>query len=234
MLEEFPKQKRHNRLRCYGHGVPDLSGALWSLKNAATLVIEEKLQPFQKKGSNTKAKDMHLHHLPWPKQVLEELGDVDVTMKVTLSYFIEPSPGRRGWKQDHSYQSHGLRFEVKRPTETLNEFRKRLSKAAQEDNEEVAGPGAEEREWEIGPRLRAKGSLHSDTWSGTAADLAASGTLAVFPVTGWWKVRKHLMKFDREARYALVVSIETSSTEINLYTPIKNEIDVSVPIEIDT
>jgi len=150
-----------------------------------------------------------------------------------LSYYIEPSPGRRGWTRKHCYQSHGLRFEVKRPTENLDQFQKRLSKAAWDDGEEEADQGTEEREWELGAVLRSKGSLHSDTWSGTAAELAASGILAVFPVTGWWRVRKHLERIDRKARYALVVSLETSSKDIDLYTPIANEIGVSVPIEID-
>ncbi len=36
---------------------------------------------------------MRLHRLPWPKEVLEQLGGLEVRMRVTLSYFIEPSPG---------------------------------------------------------------------------------------------------------------------------------------------
>ena len=38
-------------------------------------------------------------------------------MRVTLSYFIEPNPSQRG-NSRYRYQSHGLRFDVKRPTET--------------------------------------------------------------------------------------------------------------------
>jgi hypothetical protein len=50
-----------------------------------------------------KTKDMILHDLPWPGEALEALGQTIVRMKITLSYFIEPNPGERGWTQRHRY-----------------------------------------------------------------------------------------------------------------------------------
>lgn len=234
MLNEFPGNERHNRLRCYGFGVPDLSKALWSVSNAATLIVQDSLQPFQKVGTEIKTKDMHIHRLPWPTAVLQALGDADVRMRVTLSYFIAPSPGRRGWTVRHRYQSHGLRFEVKRPLETTEAFHRRISRAAWDEDEEQVVFGADERNWELGPQLRCKGSIHSDTWVGSAAELAECGVLAIYPVTGWWKERPHLEQWSREARYALVVTIETSQTDIDLYTPIAAQVGVPVVSEIET
>ena len=234
MIEEFPNAQRHNRLRAYGYGTPDLQRALWSASNAATLIVEEQLQPFHKVGSEMKTRDMHLHRLPWPTQELEELVEIDVRMRVTLSYFIEPSPGRRGWTRKHRYQSHGLRFDVKRPLETDEALHKRLSRAAWDDDEEEVDLGTDERNWELGQHLRCKGSIHSDTWTGSAAELAQCGVVAVFPVTGWWKERPHLERWNRLARYALIVSIETPETEVDLYTPIVNQIGVPIQTEIDT
>lgn len=228
MLQEFPALERHNRLRCYGFGVPNLERALWSVSNAATLIIEESLQPYEGSGSDIKTKDMHRHELPWPKQILEALGDIQVRMRVTLSYFIEPSPGRRGWTRKHRYQSHGLRFDVKRPLETLEMFRKRLTKAAWEEEEDAIEQGTDERHWELGERLRCKGSIHSDTWSGTAVELAACGTIAVFPVTGWWRERPHLRCANKKARYSLIVTIETPEEDV--YTPIANQIGVVISV----
>lgn len=241
MLEEFPgntQADRESRLRCYGYGVPNLTRALSSLSNAATLVVEATLQPFDKEETagdhgterqgSPKTKDMHLHRLPWPTAALQELGELDVRMRVTLSYFIEPSPGRRGWTRKHRYQSHGLRFEVKRPHETGIDFHKRISKAAREEDEQNASFGPDDRNWAVGNRLRRKGSIHSDTWSGTAAELADCGVIAVFPVTGWWKERAHLGRWDRQTRYSLIVSIESDATDIDVYTPIAAQIDVPV------
>ncbi|HUE17730.1 MAG TPA: S8 family peptidase [Planctomycetaceae bacterium] len=232
MLEEFPHNERHNRLRCYGFGIPDLQGALWSASNSATLIIQGTLRPFDKSEHSVKTKDMHLHRLPWPTAVLQDLSELEVRMRVTLSYFIEPSPGRRGWTRKHRYQSHGLRFDVKRPLETGEAFHKRISKAAWDEDEEIEH-GSDDRNWELGDQLRRKGSLHSDTWSGTAAQLADCGVIAVFPITGWWKERPHLNRWNREARYSLIVTIETPETEVDLYTPIAMQIGIPVETAIE-
>ncbi|GEM_PF-3421225 len=167
-----------------------------------------------------------------PKQVLQNLGEVPVRMRVTLSYFIEPSPGRRGWDKKYRYQSHGLRFDVKRPLETVQEFQKRISKAAQEEDENITS-GSDARNWDLGQNLQKKGSVHSDTWIGTAAELAECGILAVFPVTGWWKERNHLNGWKKRARYSLIVSIETDRVTADLYTPIAQQIQVAVESVIE-
>jgi hypothetical protein len=232
MVQEFPsesQQLRHNRLRCYGYGVPNLERALGCARNHATLIAQESLQPFDLVSSDVKTKDMHVHSLPWPVEVLQDLGEEPVSMRVTLSYFIEPSPGRR-WTQRHRYQSFGLRFDIKRPTETPLEFRQRLSKAHWDDPDERPESGPEDRHWEIGPRLRTRGSLHSDTWHGTAAELAAAGYVGVFPVTGWWRERKHLEGWQKSARYALVVSISTPRVDVDLYTPIATQVGIAAEV----
>jgi hypothetical protein len=239
MLSEFPPEKRHNRLRVYGYGVPRLDLAIASARNNATLIIEDSLQPFdQETDANglkrIKTKDMRLHRLPWPKQVLEQLGGQTVCLRITLSYFIEPSPGRRGWKHKHRYQSHGLRFDIKRPTDLSDaEFLKRITKDAQDDEDDTGSSEKDDRNWTIGTKLRCKGSIHSDVWTGTAAQLAASNTIAVFPVTGWWKERQSLERWNRLARYALIISLETDATEVDLYTPIANQIGVAATTVIE-
>ncbi len=232
MREEFPDIERHNRLRCYGFGTPDLHRALWSASNSATLIIQGTLHPFTKEGNEIKTSDMHLHRLPWPKSVLQDLGGLTVSMRVTLSYFIEPSPGRRGWTRKHRYQSHGLRFDVKRSLETDQDFHKRISRAAWDEDEEIE-QGKDDRNWELGDWLRRKGSLHSDTWTGTAAQLAESGVVAVFPITGWWKERQHLNCWNRQARYSLIVTIETPATNVDVYTPIAIQLGVPVATVVD-
>src|SRR5256885_8145814 len=39
-----------------------------------------------------------------------------VEMRVTLSFFVEPNPSRRGWQSKFRYQSHGLRFADRKST----------------------------------------------------------------------------------------------------------------------
>ena len=230
MRREFPQRERHNRLRSYGYGVPDLGRALRSLSNSATMIVENGLQPFDKVDNQVKTRDMHLHQLPWPTAVLEGLGATEVRMRVTLSYFIEPSPGRRGWDRKHRYQSHGLRFAVKHPLETDVKFHRRISRAAWEDEDEQPETVSDDRNWELGAQLRCKGSIHSDTWTGTAAELARCGVIAIFPVTGWWKERPHLECWNRHARYSLLVTLETAKVDVDVYIPIAKQI--GVPVEV--
>ena len=216
-------------LRRYGWGVPDLSRALLSAANDATLMVEDALLPFRKHGSQIKTRDMNLHLLPWPQAELAALGTLDVELRITLTYFIEPNPGERGWTRRHRYASHNLRFAIKRSLETLPEFRQRINRAAQEEEEAGTPAGAAGGDnWVLGP-IRDRGSIHSDIWRGSAAALAERDAIGVFPISGWWKEKPALQRWERAARYALIVSIKAPNTDVDLYTAIANKIAVSVP-----
>lgn len=216
-------------LRRYGWGVPDISRALMSASDDATLIVEDALLPFQRDGSSIKTRDMALHRLPWPRDELIGLGDADVELRITLSYFVEPNPGERGWTRRHRYASHALRFAVKRSLESLDGFRRRINKAAEAEEAGVAGRTTGSDNWVLGPQARDRGSIHSDIWRGSAAELAERDAVGVFPVGGWWKEKKDLQRWDRSVRYALLVSIRAPGADVNLYTAIANQIAVSVP-----
>lgn len=220
-----------NLVRHCGYGVPNLEKAMWSMSNSLTMVIQESLYPFKKEYKKDPAlRDMNLHRLPWPLEELETLGAIQVEMKVTLSYFIEPNPSERGIRSRYRYESHGLRFDVKRSHETEKDFRSRVNAAAKNEEDGSSNSG-KDTNWNIGSTNRHKGSLHSDVWKGSAADLASRGVIAIFPTTGWWKTRKKLMGYDKPARYSLIVSIHAPETEIDLYTAISNQIDVVVGVD---
>jgi hypothetical protein len=228
------KQHYEPLLRYCGYGVPDIEKALWSAKNSLTLVAQDTLQPFDKRDGRTVTRDLHLHDIPWPVDLLEELGNTPVEMRVTLSYFIEPNPARRGWGRKYSYASHGLRFEVKRPLESLENFQQRINKAARD--EEIGRQGGTspgDTNWTLGKNLRKIGSVHSDTWSGTAVELAQRGYIAIFPVMGWWKSNPRHERWANQARYSLIVTIKTPETEVDLYTPVANMIGTPVVVEIE-
>jgi len=130
----------------------------------------------------------------------------------------------------HRYASYGLRFRVKSATEALDEFRARINQAAREEDEGApAGAGAEE--WLLGT-FRDSGSIHSDIWRGTAADLAERDAIGVFPIGGWWKEKPFLERYSESARYSLIVTIRAPGTDVDIYTPVENQ--VVVPIEIET
>jgi len=231
-MDGCSKTALHSLLRRYGYGVPDLDRAILSASNDLTLLIEDELYPFDKeRGSSTaKTRDMRLHRLPWPSAELVALGEMPVQFRITLSYFVEPNPGERGWTRRHRYASHNLRFAVKRATETVDDFRRRINLAAQNEEEGVSSPSsAGEDNWLLGT-IRNRGSLHSDWWSGTAIDLAGRDAIGIFPVGGWWKEKPYLHRWDTQARYSLILTIRAPGTTVDLYTPVANQI--SIPIVI--
>ena len=222
------KNDYRNLLRVCGYGVPSLEKAVYSAQNSVNLIVEDELQPFIKKGNSTPtSNEMHLHNIPWPASILESLGEATVRMRVTLSYYIEPGPGQIGWKDKYRYPSCGLVFDVNNPTESKEEFKKRISKAMREegDNGNIVANSSEK--WMLGAQNRNVGSVHSDIWEGTAVDLSNSNYIMVYPTTGWWKLRTNQKKYNNKVRYALVVSIESPENDVDLYneitTAIKNK-----------
>ena len=113
---------------------------------------------------------------------------------------------------------------MKTPTETLEDFRKRLNEKALEDEEEKPTAGGDSSEWYLGEQTRNRGSIHSDVWVGTAADLAARGVIGVYPVSGWWKDQPKRDRSAFGARYSLIVSIETDAEGADIWTPVAQQI----------
>jgi hypothetical protein len=235
-----PRRRIVQLLRCYGWGVPDLDRALYSLRHQTTLVVQELIQPFRIEGSDAKSNQMHLHRLPWPASLLSSLGESQVRMRITLSYFIEPKPGMRGWSRRHRYASYGLRFEVKTATESELELLARINRADRDETPGSSG-SSDTQEWRIGPQVRHRGSIHSDVWVGTAADLALKDAIAVYPALGWWRDPKRQDRCERPVFYALVVSIESDETTVEVegvnvavdfYSEIINRVQISGEIEI--
>jgi hypothetical protein len=222
------RARRVALLRRYGMGVPDLARATRSATDALTLIAQDVIHPFDGQG---RTREMHVHNLPWPTDVLAALGEVDVRMRVTLSYFIEPNPGRRGWARRYGYASHGLRFSVRQPTESTDDFRRRINLRARAEEERRPSTDSDAGEWFFGPEQRAAGSLHTDIWNGAAADLAERGVIAIFPVGGWWKERKDRDHSERGARYALIVSIEAPGQDVDIWTPVAQQIGIEVAID---
>ncbi len=231
------KTDRANQLRRFGYGVPSSEKALWSASNDLTLIIESEIQPFiQARTGDPKINVMNLHALPWPTAELQRLGAANIKLKVTLSYFVEPNPSERGYRNKFTYQSHGLRFNLKRAGETLAQFTSRINKA-DEDNAtgglNFTGGTTNEDNWKIGSNTRDVGSIHCDIWEGSAADLADREAIAIYPVGGWWKYLKNHGKANSNARYSLILSIETDEQEADLYAHINAIIQTEIAATIE-
>jgi hypothetical protein len=214
-------------LRRYGYGVPRFDRAALSSLNDATIVSEESLRPLRLDEGVVKSQNMNLHTLPWPTEQLEALGTTLVQLRVTLSYFIEPNPGERGWKGRYRYPSHSLRFALKRGLEALPQFRARINRAVKLEEDDLAvAPTPEEDGWYLG-RIRDVGSVHSDIWIGSAAELTRRNALAVYPIAGWWKEKPQLGRYNNDVRYSLCISLRALEAQ-DIYTPIATTLGVPI------
>lgn len=209
----------------YGYGVPTLPRAGQSADDMVTLIVEDTITPYASSANGGPAVHNHikLHTLPWPTERLRTLGAQEVTLRVTLSTFVEPNPAEAARGRKLQYGSHGLRFKLKRADETAAQFEQRINAAAQADEDAAAGPiaGGDQDGWRFGSRRRDVGSLHRDEITCPASDLARRPILAIHPVGGWWKTRLRRGEAPRQARYSLVVEIDADGTDVDLYTEVQ-------------
>lgn len=120
-------------LRTCGYGVPNLEKAIECKSNYLTFISEQEIQPYIKEqGKDPATNDVHFYEFPWPKEILENLGDLDVVLRVTLSYFIEPNPGEKGYSTKYSYQSTALKFAMMPPNDSPDNFMLRINNAARQ------------------------------------------------------------------------------------------------------
>ncbi|MFF0136425.1 S8 family peptidase [Streptomyces sp. NPDC005227] len=220
-------------LRRYGWGMPTEERVLSSAANAVTMMIQGTLVPFIRGKTSIRLGELNLHQLPWPREQLLELGTAPVQLRVTLSYFIEPNPGRKGVLGTHTYASHRLRFALKAPHQSLAHFENRVAIAAEAENDGITTVAAFEsdKNWVVGSDNRNRGSLHADIWHGTATELADCGALAVYPAGGWWKYNNRADRVGTPVNYALLVSLATPEVTADLYTPTAVMLNVPITIE---
>jgi hypothetical protein len=226
------KRENYELVRRFGYGVPDYDRATASANNHLALFAQAAIQPFKLEGQR-KFNECHYYKLPIPPRLLEELHNEELQLKVTLSYFIEPNPGLAANVEPQKYQSHGLRFDLRRKGESLETFKKRVN-ASERDDPKI-GPRVEpdDNRWLLGEKSTSAGSLHCDIWTGPAIELLGRDTLCVSPVNGWWRLRAKKEVVNKASRYALIVSLKAKNVDLDIYTPIKAAVDVLVEPEVE-
>jgi hypothetical protein len=225
MLDAFNrtggKKENYELVRRFGYGVPDYERATASANNHLALFAQAEIQPFKFEGR--RFNECHYYPLPIPSDMLEQLENEPVELKLTLSYFIEPNPGLSANVEPQRYQSHGLRFDLRRKGESLARFKSRVNTA----EPAATGPtAADDDRWLLGPNSVSAGSLHCDVWSGPAIELLGRDTLCIKPVYGWWRDRAGRDYPNKKTRYALIVTLKAQNVDIDLYTPIKAIVDI--------
>ena len=233
-------------LRTYGYGVPDLIKAKESKTNFLTFISEEEIQPYFKDlDGSIKTKDVHFYNFPWPKETLQSMGEAEVKIKITLSYFIEPNPGEKGYSTKYSYQSAALKFSLMPANDDPDNFmlsinnvpRNKIKEALGIDKNKGLPDGYFSKKtnipWDLGMNNIFKGSVHSNSCALTAADASNCEYVAVYPqASGWWKNLKKMNRFNDKMRYSLIVSLEVPENSADIYTEIVNKVKVENLVKV--
>jgi len=232
MIDQFPGI--NDRLLACGYGVPDERVATECAQDRATIIIEDAMpnavveeEPKKKppKRATTKTTEPHvrrklkLYRLPIPGDFLND-PDADVELRVTLSYFAEPNKFRR-----HVFHGLDLKWDMQGPQENEQEFLERVNALKRPKGTDAKRPKIAAKKsfpWEIGIQGRSRGTVQSDRWRGTMADLAGDKLIAIVPVLGWWDQRRSMKQ--EEMRFSLVVSV----FGLGVYGAIKPYVEVPV------
>jgi hypothetical protein len=212
----------------YGWGVPREDRLLNSRPSDVTTIIQDRLKPFDGQP-DPKLGEVHFYRMPWSKNLIEQLDREYVELRVTLSYFIEPNPGRRGANHHTTYPSHGLQFLIKSGTQSSTEFRADIGESDDSSDRSGVGMFSAGSGWLLGVQNRERGSLHSDMWRGPAHRLLDVDEIAVAPLTGWWKLHRRLDRCSLNVPYSLIISLRTLGAESDIYTNISTNLGLEVP-----
>jgi hypothetical protein len=237
MLKQFPVI--NDRLLACGYGVPDEAIATACAQDRATIIIEDAMpnavieeEPKKKppKRPTTKTTEPHLrrklklYRLPIPADLLGD-PDAQVELRVTLSYFTEPNKFRR-----HVFHGLDLKWDMQGPQESEEEFFQRINALKRPRASDGKRPKISTKKsfpWEIGIQNRSRGTVQSDRWRGTMAELAGDKLIAIVPVLGWWDQRRSMK--NEEMRFSLVVSVFGPG----VYGAIKPYVEVPVEPQIE-
>ena len=92
----------------------------------------------------------------------------------------------------------------------------------------------DDRKWIFGKKseMRVGGSIHQDILETNGANLAGMKNIAIYSVGGWWRDSLKRKPEDTLSRFSLIISIDASSVDIDLYSLIENQIQIITPVAV--
>lgn len=84
------------------------------------------------------------------------------------------------------------------------------------------------------PHINLPDLQQTHLYTTTQRGLASSSFIAIMPVIGWWRERTNLGRWESKTRHSLIVSIETENTEVDVYTPIAQQLNIQTTVPVST
>jgi hypothetical protein len=218
-------QPNINVMRAFGFGIPDLQRAIANTPYRVTFVAE----------GSVSAHQANLYSVKVPAEITRAGGNYDILLEVTLTYTAEP---RRTRKRLKSYFGSWLTWESSKLGESFDEFSVRVLKDMEdpEDEDEDAVSDINSIKWAISssPNYgQIKGFKRQDSATQKDWVVLKSNTFteelsfAVVGHKGWTK------DTTEELPFALAISFEAISKEIEIYSLIEIANRIEIPLEAE-
>lgn len=220
----FEAGDTYNRLlamRMFGFGIPDVERATSSSPYRSTLIS---------KGIQTICpNEAKVFQIPVPQELRQQGDNYDIRIQVTLSYAAQPRRTRRGRRR---YLSTWLEWKTSNLRESLSSFRHRVFK--DDDSTPAAGTGTsipwgikDQRHNGIEGVSRSTGTVQKDWAVVKSNELPENFCVAVIGHKGWSQDP------ETEAKFALAVSFESVTQELEIHESLEVAIDDLV-LELET
>jgi hypothetical protein len=211
--------------RAMGHGVAVADSALYSDFGRPVLIHEGAIRPGWRGLDKRTKREVAYVRLPFPTSSLQAIGDELAELRITLSYFVEPSQRYR----KSTYAGARLRWELQGPNESELDFRARVNLLSRDNAH--PGDSASTYQWAVGSDARSRGSLQRDIVVDAAAAFAGERLIAVYPVLGWWNGRSGFE--GRTLPFSLVASLALTDESVDIYSEIQAEIESEVDVDLE-
>jgi len=215
-------QPNINVMRAFGYGIPDLQRAIGNTPYRITFVAE----------GSVSAHQANLYSINIPAEMRRAGNNYDILIEVTLAYTAEP---RRTRKRLKSYFGSWLTWESSRLGEGFDDFSYRVLKHMDEDEAtEAEVHNADSIKWSVSTSpgygqfkgLKRQDSPTQKDWVILKSNMLTSElSFAVVGHKGWD------LNTSNELPFALVVSFEAISRDVEIYQMI--EVANAVNIEIE-
>ena len=163
-----------------------------------------------------------LHRLPWPIDELSALRRPSSAARHPLCCRTKPIESRLD-RPIRRPRRVALRDE--RPEDSAA-FRRRVNKQARGEGEKPLALNAESG-WLFGRVNRPRRIFHRYL---VGVGPASRPKAVVVPVAGWWKNRPKMDQSDTGVNYSLVISIEAPEVEVDLWTPVYQQVAAVIEV----
>lgn len=220
----LPEQLLYNPsaeiLKRFGYGIPNLKRATQNSNHRITFLANGEVSPYQ----------ANLYSLTIPEELKRPGNNFEIMIEVTLTYHANP---RRTRKKLKSYLSSWLSWESSKPSDSFDQFSKRVLKDMGKPEEDVVVEAAGSIPWMVSYQnnygavkdMKRQDSATQKDWAIVSSNqLPAELSFAVIGHKGWDK------DITKSVPFALAISFEIMGKEIEIYEQISisNQVEVEV------